>query len=169
MNKKIKGLNGLNNSITYIVNKYTQAEVNCYFSNEFAFYNTDDEVHFTLVETDRTARTFCNFVNRMGGECNDSWDSFTYSILHEIGHYYTLDDMNDTVYKLSHFIQTIVEKMYRKTKCEKIYCIYYYLPHEKIATEYAINFNKRLFNRMKKELKREIIKFYEKNGLTPTE
>lgn len=163
MNKKIKGLNGLNNSVTYIVNKYTFADVKCFLSDEFAYYIKDDEINFSLYETERTSKTFMKFINSIGGKCDDDWDSFTYSILHEVGHYYTLNDMNDTIYKISHFLEKIIEKCYRKTNSDKIYSLYYYLPHEYIATKYAINFNPILFKGLKKELKREIERFYQKN------
>lgn len=162
---KIKGVSNLNNAVSYIVKKYTQAEVDCYMADEFSYSSADEEISFSLIETARTAETFCKFINKNGGKCNDTFDEFTYSILHEIGHYYTLDDMNNTVYKLSHIVQTLIEKVFKKTNSTKIYSLYYYLPHEIIASKYAIDFDSRLFDKMKRELKREIICFYQKNGV----
>lgn len=164
MQKKLKGVDGLNHEISYIINKYTAAEVDCYFSNEFAFYIGEDRVDYTLIETDRTARTFSHFINTIGGKCNDDFDNFTYSLLHEIGHYYTLEEMNDFLYFFSKFLEKIFFKLYKKFNSDTFYSFYYYLPHEIIASRYAIKCP--CYDMMKNDIKKAILRFYAKNDLT---
>ena len=47
--EKIKGLNSLNNAVSYIVNKYTQADIDCYMANEFSYSSADEEISFSLI------------------------------------------------------------------------------------------------------------------------
>lgn len=160
----LKGVKKLNKAIERSIYKYTGAEVECCFSNEFAIYLEEDRLNYTLIEEEFVIDNFQNFLKKQSAEIDSDIDYFVYSLLHEIGHYYTYENMplikKWLCNRAKDFIQFIM-KIAPKNKL--IFNSYFYLPDEKIATKWAIALNKKTREEMTQDIKKALMKFYQEN------
>lgn len=163
---KLKGVEKLNKAIerSLIENLNLDFDLTCTMSDEFAMYLDEDKINYRLYEDNLTSETFRGFLNSIGADCKDDLDEFVYSLLHEIGHYYTFDNITPIKKWFSYGVKRIIEKIMKITPKNKwIYSRYYYLPVEKPASEWAIAVKKEKYNRIKAEIKQALFDFYEKN------
>ena len=163
---KLKGVHRLNASITRAVNKTAHIKLPCFLSAEFALYPEDEFINYTIIETERTQRTFRALIEKLGGDCDSPYKLFAYSLLHEVGHYYTLDDIPDFVYNFSRALEKILTVLNRIFKhSDFIYSLYYYIPHEIIATKWAINHTDYVY-KMEKDISKAFEIFLEENNFS---
>ena len=161
---KLKGVNKLNKAIERSIKENFDIELTCEFSNDFAIFLEEDKIKYSLIEANLTSETFQKFLIKHGAIIKDNIDEFIYSFLHEIGHYYTYDNINIVKKLFCIFIKKCIEKLLIIFPDNKtIYSLYYYLPDEMKASLWAINTNTETFNRMKKSIKEALFNFYNIN------
>lgn len=112
------------------------ADVNIVCSSDFYYDDESNEIGWSFLSNERQDRTFCDFFENTlhCPICN----TFIYSIFHEFGHKMTYNSFSGVdwmVYRLQvDDIECISED-----KEEREY-IYYNLPIERAASEWAVNF-----------------------------
>lgn len=157
------GVKELNKSIKSTIRKNLKIDIDCEFSNNFAWLYEEDIITYTLLEADQSKRTFDNFLTNHGAEIVDDIDSFVYSLLHEVGHYHTYFNMPLIKRMISRFFERIIQFIiFHTPENDFIYSLYYYLPHEKIASVWAIKHAPEVKKQMRKDIAKALLKFYQK-------
>lgn len=105
---------------------------------DFAYYPVTEQVQFTLVMEDRADKIFRKFIaDTFNYEIKDM---FLFSLLHEVGHHFTIDDFEyeelDKEWKHKSRIEwEIDEDNYNEKSIE-----YFSLPSEYAATAWAVSY-----------------------------
>lgn len=129
----------------------------------------DKEIRFAVVEAESNNEVFEQFFK-------DNTDTvipvFLWSLLHELGHQMTYDDLLEGEVKYSRQMKKLIENLSEDESDEtlngarKIYC---YLPDELAASKWAIQFAEENFDYLKEwweeELYPAIERFYEINDI----
>ena len=127
----LKGINEINNIINeFLVPFGLTAEL----GTDFDYCVLEDKIHYTLVVGDICSKLFIENVEARFPDVHA--DVFLWSLLHEIGHSETLDDLNDGVEELC---MEIKRELYRHQNwsIEDLHAIYFNCPDEKAATDWA--------------------------------
>lgn len=109
------------------------------FSREGIYYDTEEErVYFTRTIDDDD----CGFLRHMreyheNGEIADTLPLKVWVILHEVGHYYTIDEVADDVDTRALCAMISVEDARKDTQIQDMY---FNIENEFIATDWAIDF-----------------------------
>ena len=162
---KLKGVKKLDKGISQMVRKYICEDITCKFSPIFCI--SDDTLYYSLFIDEDCNRDWSKWLKKTyGTRYSRDFSIFALSILHEIGHYFTLDDFDETeafAGKEELIIDLDADTEAQQT--EKRFS-YWNLPVEKAATDWAIDF----YNSHKKEMKifckdceAFITSFYNKN------
>lgn len=142
----LKGVKKLDKAITKMVRAYICDDIRCHFNTEFAV--VDENVYYSLFVDERTDNIWRAWLkDTYGDRFDDDFSTFVLSFLHEIGHYFTMDDFDDALEEKAGLVidfdvatdEEIVEKNHT----------YWELPIEKAATDWAIDF----YNDYKEEMK----------------
>lgn len=136
---KIKGANKLEN----IINKFLAPfELTSCLSSDFSYEFANNRVNFSLVVTDNASTYFQDFIHSMWEEV--TIDTFLISLLHEIGHAETWDDLeeDDIAYSddMKDFIQKELAAGVSEARRRELYFEYFNLPDEIAATTWAIEY-----------------------------
>lgn len=147
---ELKGIKKLNKAVTALVNEYVCEDIKCKFSTIFCI--DDDKLYYSLFQDEHTDAIWRKWLAlEYGDRYNEDFSTFVLTFLHEVGHYFTIEDFdddyeNDQKAKASLAIdydndteQEIVEKNFT----------YWELPVEKAATDWAIDFYNEHFKEMK--------------------
>ena len=137
-------------------------ELNCEIGTDFSYYYNDNLVEVSLVTIDRASKNFLDFVEKEFNFIHA--DIFLWSLLHEIGHHETLDDLDDDAYELSQEIKRNLQTD-NNIKDEVRDYIYFNLYDEYIATEWAANYMEEHYQEVKEfwnKLQPLILNFYKK-------
>ena len=164
---KVKGLKKLNKAITAQIKPFGIKKAKC--GAEYAYYFDKNKITFKITEGTVEDDWFLEFVNK---RFKLQTDSFLLSILHEIGHSKTGDEINGALYdfclaekeRISKEMQTANAK-----KSKKLEFQYFNLPDEIMATQWAVNWikeNPQAAEKLKKKCIKAFIKFYKKNDIT---
>lgn len=164
---EIKGTKKLDKLINDYVKKFgCTAEL----GSEFCYWHDDEVINYSLIIPVPSDKMWRAYVKK---EFNFLITNiFMFSLLHEVGHHYTMDlftecqreDEERAVEK----IEKVLTKSDNKTLDNALYLKYFDLPMEKIATKWAVNYYKRhkfSINHFYKKLNKELKKFYKINGL----
>ena len=164
---RVRGEKKLNKAVSLQLKPFGISKAEC--SNEYAYYRNSERITFKLTEDTLEDRWFMEFVKERFNF--DVKYPFIFSLLHEVGHHMTDDDLDDITY---HFCES--EKMFideemqtadmRKSK--DLEWKYFGLPDEILATTWAVDYMKshpRKVERMWNEILVALKKFYRKNGL----
>lgn len=112
-------------------------ELTCGFSDDFAYYPIHNYVTVSLVTIDRSSKNFLSFVQH---EFKDvTADVFLWSLLHEVGHHETWDELTDEEIIISKEMKDSIEENENIDKDVKDK-IYFNIPDEYAATEWAANY-----------------------------
>lgn len=165
---KLTGIKKLNKGITALVREYICEDITCKFNTIFCI--SDDKLYFSLFDDEYTNNLWREWLKReYKKDYNKNFSTFVLSFLHEIGHYYTIEDFDDdydTIVAQKQGLaidydtdsdQEIVEKNFT----------YWELPIEKAATDWAIDFYNKHFEEMQIFLKKclqVISEFYAENS-----
>lgn len=165
---KLTGIRKLNKGITALVREYICEDITCKFDTIFCI--SDDKLYFSLFDDEYTNNLWREWLKReYKKNYNKNFSTFVLFFLHEIGHYYTIDDFDDdydTIVAQKQGLaidydtdsdQEIVEKNFT----------YWELPIEKAATDWAIDFYNEHFEKMQIFLKKclqVISEFYAENS-----
>lgn len=148
MGKELKGVKKLDKALTNMVNLYICEDIKCKFSTEFCI--VDNKLFYSLFVEEEVDKDWVRWLkDTYGDRYDDDFSTFVLTFLHEVGHYFTLEDYDEEDYhkKVENFVidydtdtrEEIVEK--RRG--------YWDLEVEKAATDWAINF----YNNHKEEMK----------------
>jgi len=163
----LRGVTELNKIINDFVKPF---DCTASFSLDFAYYYTNNNITYSLVTTPKANHFFKkNLIdNYKFYMVKDDVDMFIFSLLHELGHHHTMDDISNTKWKVLKFKHWLIEKLYRLTNANYIYNKYFTLEDEWLATKWACNYWKTHINDIKK-LKKVLIlaiqEFYSKNQI----
>ena len=168
---KLKGMKKLNKAILSEVQRFGIKKVDC--EPEFSYAWKDEKIGYKVV-VDETDNYFDEFVN-------DRFDfpveyDFIISILHEVGHRKTGDDIQGDLYD---FCLAEKERLFDlialeadEEKIKKYYFQYFNLPDEIMATQWAVNYMKkhpRITKKMMKNMGDAIQDFYKINNVIDDE
>lgn len=166
MSKKIKGLKKLNKAITAELSPFGISKASC--GTEYSFCYADDSITYKITEGAIDDIWFSEFVKE---RFNLEAESFILSILHEVGHYKTNDEIQGEIFnfctreknRISAEIKDADEKLSKKLEWE-----YFNLPDEIMATQWAVNYiqtHKKKVQNMREKIRKALIKFYNKNNV----
>ena len=164
---EIKGTKKLDKMINNYVKKFgCTAEL----GSEFCYWHDDETVDYSFIIPVPSDEVWKEYVKK---EFNFNLTNiFMFSLLHEIGHHYTMDFFTQTQQNKNDKMVDKIEKVLSESDDEKLdktmYLKYFDLPMERIATKWAVNYYRKhrfSINRFYKKLNKELKKFYKINGL----
>lgn len=110
------------------------------FSSDFSYDPEDERVYFSIMVSERADRLFKQYVlSHFHFEISNI---FIISLLHEVGHAFTLDSFSKMEIKNDHFAKETIEEMLNADNSDDIYSLYFDLKIEKVATAWAIDYYK---------------------------
>lgn len=137
------------------------------FSSDFSYDPEDDRVYFSIIVAERSDRLFKQYVSTHFHFETPS--IFMLSLLHEVGHAYTLHTFSKMRLETAHEAKKIIEEVLEMDDSDEIYSLYFDLSIEKVATAWAVDYYKtnrkrcdNFYSRFLQTLKAE----YERIGLT---
>lgn len=137
------------------------------FSSDFSYDPEDDRVYFSIIVTERFDRLFKQYVSTHFHFETPS--IFMLSLLHEVGHAYTLHTFSKMRLKTDHEAKKLIEEVLEIDNSDEIYSLYFDLSIEKVATAWAVDYYKAnrkrcddFYSKFLQTLKAE----YERIGLT---
>ena len=165
---KLKGLTKLNKALK---NAFSEFEIEKFTMNgDWAYYPDTNKITYSLVENNIEDIWFNEFVKKRFGY--KVKNTFMITILHEIGHKMTLDDIyeSDAVYEFCEAEKERIDKDMKNAKsekeCKKLEFQYFALPDEIIATKWAVDYmreNEEKLAEIWEKLKAAFVEFYSKN------
>ena len=108
------------------------------FDSDFQYDPTDNTVYFTIIYSERSDRLFKQYIENKFDFTIPNL--FTISLLHEVGHSFTLFDFSEKEMKRMKKEKKAIEKALEKNDTDEKYSEYFDLPVEKVATAWAINY-----------------------------
>ena len=137
---KLKGIKKLNKAMITAFGQFGIDKFN--MNGDWAFYPNENKITYSLVENKSEDIWFNEFVKKRFGYKVEN--TFIITVLHEIGHKMTLDDIYesevayDFCMREKKRIETEMEKAKSEKEAKKLEFEYFSLPDEIIATEWAI-------------------------------
>jgi len=127
------------------INKFIGGVCSVYEANMFCFMPDDEVITFTYDEPTEANSEWKKFLKESFNFDLTNENVFTMSILHELGHHYTVDLFTD-----EEWTEQATEKALENV-ADSEYCqAYFNLPIEKKATEYAVSAYKQNETAMRK-------------------
>ena len=108
------------------------------FSSDFSYDPEDDRVYFSIIVAERSDRLFKQYVSTHFQFETPS--IFMLSLLHEVGHAYTLHTFSKTKMKIAHEAKKAIEKALENDNSDETYSLYFDLEIEKVATAWAVDY-----------------------------
>ena len=137
------------------------------FSSDFSYDPEDERVYFSIAVTERADRLFKSYVKKTFHF--DIPHIFMISLLHEVGHFYTLHTFSKMRLEAAHSAKDLIEEALKMDDDDEIYSLYFDLSIEKVATAWAVDYYRKnmkrcedFYSKFEKTLKAE----YERIGLT---
>lgn len=144
MDKQIPGLEKkLNIIINTFFKKIGCGELDVFMGDEWAYYSNTKEISYVLWDHSYSDIGFMNYVKK-NYKC-PTVSIFTLSLMHEVGHYLTIDNLDPIKFYKAHLKKkkigkTTVNNIEAAIKIQTYYCNLY---DEKIATAKAIELIKK--------------------------
>lgn len=161
---KLKGCKKLNKAITAQFKPFGITKV--IGADDYAYYFDDAIVTFRLNITD-SDEAFSKFVKERFNFEDDN--IFMLSLLHEVGHHVTDDDINENIYNFCKQEKDRIEsEIYNvdEDRWLELQYQYFNLPDEIMATQWAVDYIKKhpkKVRKMWKKCEKALHKFYAKN------
>lgn len=159
---RIKGIRKLESKVNKFLAPFGLKSV---FGLDFAYLTENEVVQFPVFMTERVDNIFAEWLKDTFNF--DVPNMFIFSLLHEVGHHYTIDDFDDKDFekdeKRKAKISENLEKDYKKYSRK-----YFALPIEYSANEWAVNYfieNEAEVLKKGKELQKAFYHFYKRNHL----
>ena len=164
---KLKGIEKLDRIMTEFVEQFgCTAELD----KEFCYWHEDELVNYTLVISKLIDTTWKEYVLKTFNYKIEN--IFMFSILHEIGHHFTMDDFPKRQLNFENRKVKKIEKALENSNSDeldkKLNFEYFDMPMEKVATKWAVNYYKKHrleINNFWKKFNKELKNFYKVNGL----
>lgn len=167
MSKKLIGQVELGKNITRIFSKAVNEYISMELDSDFWYDCVTEEIHFSIIMAERSDRCFKEFFRkRYGIELKTSVELFVMSVLHEIGHYYTYDDIPDDIFNYCKDEEERIQKELEENDTDEIYSRYFYLPDEIVANDWAAEWYKshpKKFNKLVNKTQVILNNFYSQN------
>lgn len=163
----VKGLKKLNSVITKQLMPFGISEAIC--SNDFSYWYVEEEVHYKLTQTIED-EWFMEFIKETFGYVPTN--SFIMSLLHEVGHHNTYDELEDEDINFSEDEKERISEEMQTADAERTKALeweYFNLPDEIVATEWAVDYavnHTEEIKQMWEEILTALQEFYERNGIT---
>lgn len=165
----LTGVEELNDCITNFIYALGYDEIDCFLSTDFEYYHSTREIGYTLFENESTSKALIEFL-RKNYSYIPKCSLFTFSLLHELGHYLTIDTF--TKEEINNYYKEIktyvIEEYDSKEEIKRKQMRYAATPIEKAASDVAIDILKCYYDIIvdfEMEIKKKILKFYEKNDV----
>lgn len=108
------------------------------FDSDFFYDPEDERVYFSIIISERSDRLFKEYIAK---EFNFNVENtFLISLLHEVGHFYTLPLFSKEEMKKSYRDKSKIEKALEKNDDDATFSSYFDLDVEKVATKWAIEY-----------------------------
>ena len=137
------------------------------FSSDFSYDPEDERVYFSIAVTERADRLFKSYVKKTFHF--NIPHIFMISLLHEVGHFYTLHTFSKMRLEAAHSAKDLIEEALKMDDDDEIYSLYFDLSIEKVATAWAVDYYRKnmkrcedFYSKFEKTLKAE----YERIGWT---
>jgi hypothetical protein len=131
----LKGINEIND----IINEFLEPfELTAELGTDFDYCYFEDKIHYALAVGDVSSKLFLE--NAAARFPDIQADVFLWSLLHEVGHSETLDDLEDGVEELCMETKEELDAHVEDWSIESRYQIYFNCPDEKAATDWAGNY-----------------------------
>lgn len=167
--EKLKGVNKLNRAIAAELAPFGITAVKL-VARDYAYYDDDCSIEYCLVDGTTEDKLFTEFIeDRFDYKVKNIW---MISILHEIGHHYTMPDISDEIFDFCNSEKDrIAAALATATAAEskKLEFQYFNLPDEIMATQWAVHYAKTHPHSIKKiwdNIAKAMNKFYFENGVT---
>jgi len=165
---KVRGLRKLNKAVTIQLQPFGIEKAECLDS--YAYYRDSNRITFKLTEDTLEDRWFTEFVKERFNY-NVKYP-FIFSLLHEVGHHMTDDDLDDMTYDFCEgekaYIDAEMQTATDIRKCKDLEWKYFGLPDEILATTWAVEYMQShpiKVEKMWSEILVALEKFYRKNGV----
>jgi hypothetical protein len=126
----VKGINEINNTINEFLKPF---DLTAELGTDFDYCFFENKIHYALVVGDLASRLFLKNAESRFPDVHA--DVFLWSLLHEIGHSETIDDLEDETENLCREIK--VHLYDNNLPIENIHEIYFNCPDEVAATDWA--------------------------------
>ena len=145
--------------ITNILNNFlAQFELTAEMGMDFSYYYDDNLITYSLIYSEQGASDFMESVEEKSPTIDA--DVFLWSVLHEVGHHETIDELTEEEEEYS-------ENTKRRILEENLpHKLYYNLPDEYAATSWAVQYAEEHFEEISdlwNKLREAIMEFYEAN------
>lgn len=167
------GVEKLNKVIKGFFDSLGYDEIEVFMSNEFAYYQDDEEVSYTIIEDTDCDKGYQVYLSERFTEV-PKISAFVFSLLHELGHHITLPLIKSKKQRLKvKKTKKIFERQCAKAaKSPEDYVNwqvrYCKLFDERIATEKAVQIllqNYKLITKYEKKIYKALAEFYKNNNL----
>lgn len=132
------------NSLTKVVEKFIGHDCAVHMSDCFCYEPDTEEIGITLFEDNDANREWAKYLKDTFNFTLTRENLFAMSVLHELGHHYTVDYFND-----DEWAEQASEKLLNLLTGSARYQAYYNQPIEKAATMWAVE----VFNENKKVMR----------------
>lgn len=166
---KLKGVRKLNREMTKIFAKRFGIK-SVKLSTYYAYFPTKESITFQIVECEEN-EWFAQYIEERFGYRVEY--PFLISMLHEVGHHKTLDDLGENVYNFCQDEKDYIENMLQDEELteeeqKKYEWQYFNLPDEIIATAWAVKYatkHPRIMKKLNKQIMELLQEFYKANDL----
>lgn len=110
------------------------------FDSDFSYDPEEERVYFSIIVADRADRLFKEYVRKTFSF--EIPNIFMLSLLHEVGHFYTLHTFSKMRLRAAHQAKKLIENELKVNDCDEIYSQYFDLSIEKVATAWAVDYYK---------------------------
>lgn len=165
---KVKGITKLNKALAVAFGEFGIDKF--VMNGDWAYYPEDNKITYSLIDNKIEDIWFNEFVKKRFGY--KVKNTFMITVLHEIGHKMTLDDIyeSDAVYKFCEAEKERISKDMENAKSEKeskkLEFQYFALPDEIIATKWAVDYIKEHEEELEEiwqNIQNALVEFYAKN------
>lgn len=164
---KIKGQRKLNKAVAAVFADFGITGMR--LTNDYGYYMTDGTIDYRITEGHVEDEWFNEYVKERFGYTVKN--TFMFSILHEIGHHFTLENVYESEVLYNFCIsekERITAKMQTagKKKSKKLEWEYFNLPDEIAATAWAVDYarhHKKKLETMWNNVQAALTEFYMKN------
>lgn len=111
------------------------------FSSDFSYDPEDERVYFSIAFSERADKLFKEYVlKKFNFEIKNI---FIMSLLHEVGHFFTLNTFSKMEIENDHLAKEVIEEMLDADDSDdEIYSLYFDLKIERVATAWAVDYYK---------------------------
>lgn len=162
---KVKGVKKLNKVVSAQLKPFGISKAR--LGKEYSYIFSNDSVTFTIKE-DLGDELFKEFVLERFNYTIDN--NFIFSLLHEVGHHKTDDDINQRVYDFCMKEKELIDKEMQSAEtredARRIEWKYFNLPDEILATAWAVNYARKhpkKCAKMWRKCEKALHRFYAKN------